>query len=353
MQRKRTLGGILAALTVVLIGTSSAASTVSAAPASLAVPSVITLPLFGVPLTIEVAAGPGGALTSVSVNPADGLTATTVKPNKVVFVNEDGTAKVVVRGRVGGQRVEVKAGALADVSGPGGWSGDVFGSGAITNVSFTVAATADGGPDITGVSSSDPTAVIGATEYHSNEHHHLRMGASVRVTFISGGQTRSLWINAVLKIYDDGVTCAKVSVTLRRLHGVVQPVADAIGIKTWVGLLCDGTEASITYTVNEDGSLSDVSAIPDTAVVAADGNKVRVRFASGERVKIRSHSSADGIKVSVHERIRCRDSADPTVNTPIDTSAGHDDHDGDRHGDVKRHGDGDRRDGDDHGKRHG
>ncbi len=228
----------------------------------------------------------------------------------------------------------MKAGALADVSGAGGWSGDVFNTGVATTVAFTIGATADGGPDITGVSSSDPTAVIGATEYKNDDDDdgdgEMHRVASVKITFTSGGQSRSLAIRAEVSTDDDdGDTNAKVSVVLGKLRGVVQSVADAIGAKVWTGLLCDGTQATINYTVNADGSISAVTATPAPARLENEGGKVDVRFSDSERVKIRAHMEDDGIKVSVDEKIRCRDAADPTLNTGIDTDqheAGDDDH---------------------------
>ncbi len=328
MQRNKFMTGLIASTAVLLFGVGASAA--HAAPAAPAIPTITSLPLFGVQLTVEVATGPGGILSSVSVNPADGLTASKVKPNKVVFLNEEGTAKVVVNGRDGRQGLQVKAGALADVSGAGGWSGDVFNTGAATTVAFTIGATADGGPDITGVSSSDLTAVIGATEY-KNDDDEMERVASVKITFTSGGQSRSLAIRAEVSTDDDDDgTHAKVSVALGKLRGVVQSIADAIGAKAWTGLLCDGTEATINYTVNADGSISAVTATPAPARLESKGAKVDVRFSDSERVKIRAHMEDDGIKVSVDEKIRCRDAADPTVNTPIDTD--HDDGDDD-HGD--------------------
>lgn len=341
MQRNKFMTGLVASTAVLLFGAGAAVA--HAAPAAPAVPTVTTLPLFGVPLTVSVATGPGGTLASVSVNPSDGLTATKVKPNKVVFVNEEGTAKVVVSGHDGRQGVQVKAGGLGDVSGPGGWSGDVFNTGVATTVAFTIGATADGGPGITGVSTSDPTADISATEYGSHDGDHddegeMRQVASVKITFTSGGQSRSLGIRAEVKTDDEGTTHAKVSVGLGKLRGGVQPVVDAIGAKVCTGLLCDGTQATINYTVNADGSLTDVTATPDTATIENNGSKVSVRFSDSERVKIRAHVEDDGIKVSVDEKIRCHDAADPTVNTPIDTTPTTDQgHDGDHHGDDNHH----------------
>ncbi|MEQ1702294.1 MAG: hypothetical protein ABMA25_19460 [Ilumatobacteraceae bacterium] len=365
MQRNKFLRSAVAGIALLLVG--AGASVAHAAPpeppAPVPVPTITTLPLLGVQLTVDVTTGPGGALSSVAVNPADGLTATTVKPNKVVFVNEDGTAKVYVRGRDGGQRVEVRAGALGDVSGDGGWSGDVFGNGTVTTVGFTIGATTDGGPDITNVTTSDPTAVIGATEYGTGEDHEghhdddddeVVLTATSKVTFTNGGQSRTLAIRASVRTDEDGTTSARVGVSLGKLRGVAQPVDVAVGAKTWTGLLCDGSTATINYTVNADGSITDVTATPEPDRIKTDGDRrIEVRFSGDERVSIRVSVSDAGITVNIDEKIRCEDAPDPSVNTPTSTNPdddddhdGHDDDDDDDHGDD--HGGGH---GDDHGDR--
>ncbi len=48
----------------------------------------MTLPLFGAPLVVDINVDPGGNLVDVSLNQPGDFTATTVKPNKVMFVNE-------------------------------------------------------------------------------------------------------------------------------------------------------------------------------------------------------------------------------------------------------------------------
>ena len=53
--------------------------------------TTVTLPLFGVPLTIDITTGPGGALADVSVDPADNTVATKLKPRKVVFQSSNPT----------------------------------------------------------------------------------------------------------------------------------------------------------------------------------------------------------------------------------------------------------------------
>ena len=86
----------------------------------------MTLPLFGAPLVVDINVDPGGNLVDVSLNQPGDFTATTVKPNKVMFVNEVEGVSVKVKAKHGGQRIEARAADLADVSGPGQWSGDIF-----------------------------------------------------------------------------------------------------------------------------------------------------------------------------------------------------------------------------------
>ncbi|MCB0955899.1 MAG: hypothetical protein KDB12_07035 [Ilumatobacter sp.] len=377
MHRSRTLIGAIVGAAALVIG-AGAATAGASAPAprdTTPVPTTVTLPLFGAQLTVEVATGPGGALTSVTVNPADGLTATTLRPNRVVFQNADGTGSVAVGSDLGSQRTSARGGSLADITGDGSWSGDVFGSGAATTVTFTVGAAVDGGPDITNVASDDPTAVISPTEYRSDDHEdESEQTAFAKVTFSVPGQTRSLYIKAEVETEDDGESHAKLSISLGRIHGTALPVEQAVGTKTWSGQLCDGTAASIEYTVNEDGTLTLGTVSPDTAATRADGGHIHVDFSHDEAVKIMAWLGEDGITVNVWARFHCKDAADPTVNTPVDTSAhddddhdgdhhdGHDDddddHDDDHHGDDHHgddhgdHGD-DHDDGDHHGGHHG
>ena len=153
-------------------------------PAPVPLSTTTSLPLFGAQLTIDITTGPGGVLASVAVNPADGYTAIEVRPNEVVFVNAAGTATVEVKARNGAQRIEattVSLDALVAGGGAGGWSGDVFGTGTITTVGFSVVKTADGTPDITGITVSDPSADIGSVE---------RTDEGVRVAIRFGSDAR-------------------------------------------------------------------------------------------------------------------------------------------------------------------
>ena len=309
-------GAALLAGSLLAIGGGVAVSA-QAVPAPVASETTTTLPLFGAPLTVDVTTAPGGAISAVTVDPSDGLTASTVKPNKVKFVNEDGTARVLVSARHGGERVQARAGTLADITGPGGWSGDLFGTGVITTVGFEVAAAADGTPDIINITTSDATAEIGDVDHAVGDE---AARAKVSIVFTNGIEQRSLSIRVTAASSDDA-SSAKVSVSLSDVRGQRLPAEQVVGAHTWDGMLCDGTVASISYTVDAEGTISGVTVTPSTADVDVDDDDVRVEFSDDERVRLRVRSSDDGaeLRVAVDERIRC-ERTDPTVNTPIDES---------------------------------
>src|SRR5262245_7972249 len=120
-------------------GTLAHAQDAPAPPAPDAV-STVTLPLLGSPLVVDVTTNAGGGLVDVALTPSTGLTPTDIDAGKVRFTNEAGDVTVKVSAKHGGERVSAHAGSLADISGPGQWSGDVFDSGDATTVDFTIAA---------------------------------------------------------------------------------------------------------------------------------------------------------------------------------------------------------------------
>lgn len=325
---------------------SSDPSTTVAAPAVIAATNTVTLPL-PVPLTVTVSTDPGGALANVTVDPADGLVATHLRPGKVVFVNDTSGVKVTIQSHGNTQSVSARAGSLAQISGNGGWKGDVFGTGTITTVSYTVGDKGDGTPDITGVSSSDPTAVVSPTDYRSGDDDgEQRSGARVTVTFTNGSQSRTLSIRASVSTETEDnaapVTQARVTVALGRIRGVAQDAATAAGAKTWTGMRCDGSTATVNYTVNADGTLSDVSSTPAAIRSDVNGGQAEVRLSDSERIRIRVRLENGQITVNVDPRFRCN-SPLPSVNTPTSLGGGDDQGDDNGHDDQ----------GDDHGGDHG
>ena len=349
------------------IASTPIAPTAAVAPAAVA-STTTTLPLFGVPLTVDVSTDAGGALTTVAVNPADAYTAVALRPNKVVFVADDGQSKVVVSTRHGVQAITARVSELADILGPGGWSGDVFGTGAPTTVGYEIVAAADGSPDIANVTSSDATAVIGTVEHgtpEGDDGEGDRQYAHATVRFTSGQRTRTLHIVVGVGTHD-GERHAVLSIALSREHAVEVPVADGIGSHTWTGPLCDGTTATISFDVAEDGTVSNIVATPTPQEIRdAEGHRSEVVFSPLERVVIGVKLGDGTMKVIMAPRIRCNGGA-PDVNTAtsIPTSApGDDHHDGEGDGDHRGNGDNnggdnngngdDSGDGDGNGQHHG
>jgi hypothetical protein len=289
--------------------------------------TTVTLPLFGAPLTMDITTGPGGNISDVSVDPADNTVATTLKPHKVVFQSANPNdssadpARVVIKSRFGGQSISARAGSLADVSGDGSWSGDVFGNGATSTVTFTVGADGDGNPDITGINATGESAVVGDVKHfsggddHEGDDGHAAAWVAIKFTSAGGDQSRVLTI-AVKVHTGEEHNGAKVSITLSRIHGVAQDAATVAGPHTWSGSLCDGTAASITYTVATDGSVSDVSATPDTASVHTKGSGIWAKFSDHEWVFISVREHDGMIKISSFPMLRCKTDA-PTTNVDV------------------------------------
>jgi hypothetical protein len=320
----------------------------SVAPASV---STVTLPLFGAPLTIDLMTGPGGALSSVTINPADGWTAPQVKPNRVAFVNDDGTAKVVVRSREGGgQRIDAKAGTLADLVGPGRWTGDVFGNGVTTTVDFSIADRGDGTPDIVGIGVTGASGIVGPVRYDDDlDDWHDKSSAKVTITFTESAPnatlTRQLTIKATVEIGDDddgGDTEAKVRISLSKIKQSAPDQPVAAGPGSWTGVLCDGTTATVAYVLSDDGVLTVGSVTPEPDRVKSEGRMVEVRFDGGERVRLLVKRTDGGLWVRAEAKLRCDDQPDPSVNVP--TTAERDDDD-DRDDRCDRRGRGNGRDG--------
>lgn len=340
--------------------------------------STVTLPLLGSPLKVDVTTDTGGGLVDVALTSGTDLAATDVDAGKVRFANDAGDVTVKVSAKHGGEHVSAHAGSLADISGPGQWSGDVFDSGDATTVDFTIAAADDGGPDISGVTVTSPLAnTVGDVMRSSGDDEHHGAGsfqwAAVRIEFSDSGQIRSLTIKATL--FGDGdQPRAALKIGLSKVRGALVADGPAVGSHAWSGQLCDGTGASFTYDVSDTGEISNVVATP-AADARVDGDHGRVAFSDHEKVSINVRGDGDEMTVGTRDRIRC-DRVDPTVNgeqvdLPDDPSNDHHgDHDwghkddnqswGHEHGnrDHDRRGDGGSRDGSgfrggNHGHDHG
>jgi hypothetical protein len=96
-----------------------------------------SLPVLGTGLNVTITRGEDGEIAAVALDPADGSTVVKESDHKMVFLLGDGDTEVVVKVRRNTIQTQVKADATADVTGPGSWSADVFGNGAVT-IPYTV-----------------------------------------------------------------------------------------------------------------------------------------------------------------------------------------------------------------------
>ena len=189
-----------------------------------------------------------------------------------------------------------------------------------------------GTPGIVVGAVSGPSAEVGRVEIDgvssdSRDDDHDEREAKVRIRFSQDGQTRWLTIKAEVDT-DDGATRAtraRVRISLSKVTTALVGT-DAIGAQTWNGVLCDGAAATIRYTVTEGGAITIDEVSPAPERQRAEGNGVEVRFATGERVRIRVRQGEGGtVAVKVDEKLRCDDAPQPTLNVPVVTTDDSDD----------------------------
>jgi hypothetical protein len=238
----------------------------------------MTLPLLGASVVVKIELDTVGHITAVTFTPAGDLTETKSSDHRVSFANTDGTIKVDVAAR--GHKLSLKArtGTLDDLVGDRVWSAAVFGPGTESTVPYTIGN--DGGKPTLVIGGpvvpAGVTATVSAIKTSGNN-------VSGKVTFESDGYVKTLriWVHvdqgggkAMLKIVLSGKDKQKLTGTIDQL----------VGARTWTAHLCDGTEATVNYTVNPDGTVTFGSATPAASVrtkgkgftATFDGTKVRV-----------------------------------------------------------------------------
>ena len=85
-------------------------------------------------------------------------------------------------------------------------------------------------------------------------------------------------------------------------------------------MLCDGSTATVNYSVANDGSITAGAVTPATANAAVDGNTLQVMFSDSESVRIRVAGKDGNLRISADPRLRCGRTT-PTVNTPTSPDA--------------------------------
>jgi hypothetical protein len=179
-------------------------------------------PVLGSGLTVSLTRDAAGTITEVALDPS-GATIVKEGDHKVVFLLADGDTQVVVKSyskdkgddgeaTAGGVKTTVTADATADVTGPGSWSADVFGTGIVT-IPYTVAF--DGNtPSITIGEIALPagvTAEIGEPKVKTSDE---KSKFRIKVTLTSGEDTARVSFLASTRLDDDGELDVKLAVTL-------------------------------------------------------------------------------------------------------------------------------------------
>ena len=223
---KALIAGLVLTLTATLPGiaqagneaTEETTTTTTPVPPVTQVTSV--LPVLGSGLTVSLTRDATGVITEVALDPS-GATIVKEGDHKVVFLLADGDTQVVVKSSskgegdeatAGGVKTTVTADATADVTGPGSWSADVFGTGVVT-IPYTVSF--DGNvPTITIgdiVLPDGVTAEIGEPKIKTSDE---KSKFRIKVTLISGENKARVSFLASTRLDDDGQLRVKLSVTL-------------------------------------------------------------------------------------------------------------------------------------------
>ena len=212
-----------------------------------------TLPLLGTSLTVGVQLDTVGKITGVTLDPAGTVAAKKTTDHAVKFSNADGTVKVSVRAK--GSKLSIVARAtLAQLTGSGTWSADVFGTGAKSTVKYTVGSNA-GAPTLKIDDVSAAAGVTSTTSGPTDKSGDRWAWSGAKITFVHAGYTKKLTIfvgtdkksgTASLSIVLSGRDKLKLSGTL----------TDLSGARTWSAHLCDGTAVSVKYHVTTDGKVA-------------------------------------------------------------------------------------------------
>lgn len=229
-RRKMLLFGLVMAMTVALPGLAQAGTaeeptsttTAEEPPAPPVTEVTSVLPVLGSGLTVSLTRDEAGVITQVALDPA-GATVVEESDHKVVFLLADGDTQVVVKSfgskgkdgddpKAGGVKTTVTADATTDVTGPGSWSADVFGTGVVT-IPYTVSF--DGNtPNIEigeVVAPEGVTAEVGEPKVRSGDEK-SKFRISVKLT--SGDIRAKVSFLASTRVDDDGQLEVKLAVTL-------------------------------------------------------------------------------------------------------------------------------------------
>lgn len=211
-----------------------------------------SLPLLGTSLTVGVQLDAVGKISGVTLDPAGTVAAKKTTDHAVKFSNAEGTVKVSVRAK--GSKMSIVARAtLAQLTGSGTWSADVFGTGAKSTVKYTVGSNA-GAPTLTIDGVAEAAGITSTTSGPTTKNGDRWAWSGARITFVRAGYTKKL---SIFVGTDKKSGKASLSIVLSgrdklKLSGAL---ADLVGDRTWSAHLCDGTAVNVKYHVTSDGKV--------------------------------------------------------------------------------------------------
>jgi len=235
-----------------------------------------TLPLLGSSLTVAVTLDPAGNISGVALTPTGTLTATKTSSEAVMFASADGSTRVSVNAKGDRLAISARATKLDDLLGAGTWSADVFGTGSLSTVAYTVDKDANGKPTVT-IGTVTPAAGITAQPYSQKEHRCNSGGcAAGGVAFAYGGFVKQVLVS--VRADKDGGARLKITLSGRDRMKLSGTLAELVGPRTWQGHLADGTKVTASYHVTPEGTVVFDSATGAPATSQATGHGLVVRF---------------------------------------------------------------------------
>lgn len=331
-RNRRSVSGLVGLTLAALLALPAAALADTSAPIAQTGGMTVTLPLLGVPLKVDVTLDAVGNISNVDLTPTGEFSATRVGPHAVSFATADGTTKVKINARGDRMSVRASSGSLDSLLGSGTWTADLFGTGEMTEVDYTIGAAVNGSPTlaIDGVTAPDGVTVDQEpVETWSGDH---GSSAWARMTFARDGFVKRLTIRVSLRSEGDRPASLTFELSGKDRQKLTDSLENLVGPHTWTGASCDGTPATVNFMVNADGTVSFTGATP-AATTKDTKHGFWARFdGTHSKVKVRLWENEGTWTLKVEARAdRCKDTpaAAPEVNTEVADDAVKPDHQGD------------------------
>ena len=210
--RKRSFLIVLVALGLLAVPTLAAAQSSDDAVSdeevvaeTTAPAAVVTIPVLGSDLVVTISVDDDGTLSEVALDPADGFTLDAEQDHKMKFSSEDGSMVVKVKAKNDNIFTKVQAQDVASLTGPGTWTGDVFGTGDIATVHYVISVDAAGMPAVTVDEAIDlalPDVAIDIKQGESEIEEADEAESTAKVTFERDGAKVQLKITAEVVMQD-------------------------------------------------------------------------------------------------------------------------------------------------------